>query len=283
MAKGKLITTHLVDGDPNGTQYMVIGNKICQMFVVPRSNFTVLNYQDELQKLQTPACYILIGEDATTKTRAYIGETDNFSVRVKDHENKKDFWQKAIIFVSRDKNSSLTKSDVQYLEYLSLSVARKTNKYVLKDNKQAPKCPFLPTYRKEVLEDFFDDIQFLTSFIGCNIFEIVKPEDKHLFFLKRRGCEAQGFYDTDGFTVLQGSVIASDSTPSYKGSEKRKIQVEELTREDKNKKRVLSLNKTFSSPSTAAVFCIGGNANGWDVWCDREGNTLDDIYRKPLK
>ena len=40
---GKTVTTYLIDGDPKGTQYAFISNKICQMFVVPRSNFAYLN------------------------------------------------------------------------------------------------------------------------------------------------------------------------------------------------------------------------------------------------
>jgi hypothetical protein len=47
---GKTVTTYLIDGDPNGTQYAFISNKICQMFVVPRSNLAYLNSQEKLQK-----------------------------------------------------------------------------------------------------------------------------------------------------------------------------------------------------------------------------------------
>lgn len=104
---GKTVTTYLIDGDPNGTQYSFISNKICQMFVVPRSNLSYLNEQEKLQK---PAFYILIGEDEATKPQAYIGETENFKERVKDHDNKKGFWQKALIFVSKDED--ITKADV---------------------------------------------------------------------------------------------------------------------------------------------------------------------------
>ncbi|WP_289299415.1 DUF4357 domain-containing protein, partial [Xylanibacter rodentium] len=45
---------------------------------------------------------------------------------------------------------------------------------------------------------------------------------------------------------------------------------------------VLTSDKTFSSPSTAADFCIGSSNNGWLVWKDKEGNTLDSVYRKQL-
>ncbi len=78
---GKTVTTYLIDGDPKGTQYAFISNKICQMFVVPRSNLAYLNTQEKLQK---PAFYILLGEDEATKPQAYIGETENFRERVKD-------------------------------------------------------------------------------------------------------------------------------------------------------------------------------------------------------
>ena len=46
---GKTITTYLIDGDPKGTRYAFISNKICQMFVVPRSNLSYLNEQEKLQ------------------------------------------------------------------------------------------------------------------------------------------------------------------------------------------------------------------------------------------
>ena len=96
---GKTVTTYLIDGDPKGTQYVFISNKICQMYVIPRSNLSILN---ERQELQTPAFYILLGEDEATKPKAYIGETENFRERVKDHDSKKAFWQKALLFISKD-------------------------------------------------------------------------------------------------------------------------------------------------------------------------------------
>jgi hypothetical protein len=48
-------------------------------------------------------------------------------------------------------------------------------------------------------------------------------------------------------------------------------------------KLVLTSDITFSSPSTAADFCIGSSNNGWLVWKDKEGKTLDSKYRKQLE
>ena len=121
---GKTITTYLIDGDPKGTQYAFISNKICQMFVIPRSNLAYLNEQEKLHK---PAFYILIGEDEVTKPQAYIGETENFKERVKDHDSKKAFWQKALVFVSKDED--MTKEILQNYKILlhySLGLLYKT-------------------------------------------------------------------------------------------------------------------------------------------------------------
>ena len=59
----------------------------------------------------------------------------------------------------------MTKADVQYLKHRTI-----TNTFVLNKKKQIPKDPNLPEYQKDAMDEFFEDIKFLSSFIGCNIF-----------------------------------------------------------------------------------------------------------------
>jgi len=273
---GKTITTYLINGDPKGTQYVFISNSLCKMFIIPRSNLTILNERQELQK---PAFYILLGEDENTKPKAYIGETENFRERVKAHDSKKVFWQKALVFVSKDED--ITKADVQYLEHRAISEAKQSNTFILDENKQTPKAPNLPEYQKDTMDEFFEDIMFLTAFSGCNIFDIVATKEQHIFYTKGRGCNAKGFYNSTGFTVLKGSVLAKDSVPSLHWKEKRDKLVAEYSSME-NDRVIMDSDKTFSSPSTAADFCIGSSNNGWLVWKDKDGQTLDSIYRKQL-
>lgn len=235
---------------------------------------------NERTELQTPAFYILLGEDEETKPKAYIGETENFRERVRDHESKKAFWQKALLFISKD--AAMTKADVQYLEHKAIAEAKVSNSFVLNENKQTPKAPNLPEYRKDDMDEFFEDVKFLTSFIGCGIFDIAKPKEEHLFFTKGRGCDAKGFYHSKGFTVLKGSTIVSSSSPSFKWKNKREKMLSEYTHSSEGKLE-LSSDTTFNSPSTAADFCIGSSNNGWLVWKDKDGNTLDSVYRKQLE
>ena len=274
---GKTVTTYLIDGDPKGTQYAFIRNTTCQMFIVPRSNLSYLNTQEKLQK---PAFYILLGEDEATKPQAYIGETENFRERVKDHDSKKSFWQKALIFVSKD--ADMTKADVQYLEHKAIVEAKKANAFILSDNKQTPKAPNLPEYQQDSMDEFFEYVKFLAAFSGCTIFEVSQPKAEHLFYTKGRGCEAGGFYSSNGFTVLKGSTVAAEMAPSFNWKEKRRGLLEEYTTNDGDK-LIMSSDKTFSSVSTAASFCLGRSANGWTEWKDKDGNTLDSVYRKQLE
>ena len=271
---GKTVTTYLVNGDPKGTRYAFISNKICQMFVVPRSN---LEYLDKQKKLQKPAFYILIGEDESAKPQAYIGETENFKERVKDHDQKKTFWQKALIFVSKD--ADMTKADVQYLEYIAVQLAKELNRYNLQENKQTPKEPNLPEYQKDAMDEFFEDIKFLTSFIGITIFESAPVNRLPIFFFKRRGAEARGIYDGNGFTVLNGSKLSKDIVSSCHAIERREMIVKNYSQIDKNGHPILTSDVSFSSPSTASSICGGCSSNGWIDWKNAEGQTLDEIYR----
>lgn len=274
---GKTVTTYLIDGDPKGTQYVFISNKICQMFVIPRANISILNERNDLQN---PAFYILLGENENIKSKAYIGETENFKKRVKDHDSKKYFWQKALIFISKD--AAMTKADVQYLEHRAISDAKRANTFLLDENKQIPKAPNLPEYQKDTMDEFYDDIKFLTSFMGCNIFETVEQEGETIFKIITKKCETKGFYNTSGFTVLKGSRISEKSTDSLRWRDKRAKMIEQYT-EKIDGSLILKENVLFSSPSKAADFCLGSSSNGWVQWQTENGQTLDAVYRQKLE
>lgn len=274
---GKTITTYLIDGHPQGAQYVFISNKICKMLMIPRATLSIINQREELSN---PAFYILLGEDDFQQPRAYLGETENFKERIKDHDYKKTFWQKALVFVSKD--GAMTKADVQFLEHLAITQANKAKRFNIDENKQSPKAPNLPEHQTDSMQEFFEDVKLLTSFIGCNIFEIVVQKDKHIFSAKYRGCDAKGFYNEGGFTVLRGSKLAKDTVPSFSWKEKREREIKEYAIK-KGNDFILDFDKTFSSPSAAADFCIGSSNNGWIMWKDKNGQTLDEVYRKKLE
>lgn len=274
---GKTIITYLIEGNPQGAQHVTISNRTCKMFMVPRASLAAIKEREDLKR---PALYILLGEDESLTPQAYIGESENFFERIKNHDSNKKFWQRALVFIAD--NNALNKADVQYLEYLSIRIAHKAKRYSLSDNKQIPKAPNLPEHQQDTIEEFFDDVKMLASFINCSIFEIAEQKNKPLFFTRNRGCDAKGFYDENGFTVLKGSIIAKTTVPSFGWKDNRDNFIKEYTCIEKSN-LVLNADYTFPSPSAAANYCIGSSNNGWITWKDAKGQTLDEVYRKQLE
>lgn len=277
---GKTITTYLIDGEPQGPRTVFISNKNCMALVVPRKRLAQVLSRSELQKC---ALYILLGESDEGEPKAYIGETRNFSKRVIDHDQKKGFWSRALVFVSQN-DTQIDKADVQYLEAKAIERAYACKQFVLDENKQNPGLPDLPEHKRDPNDEFFEDIIFLASFIGCNIFE--QPDaaqDKQVgqLYLSGRGAKAKAVYHDNGMTVLAGSCLAPDCTPSFTAPEKRMKQLDELT-ESKDGKRILKLNKQFDSPSAASNFCLGRSSNGWEEWKNKKGVSLKALLQSDL-
>ena len=164
---GKTITTYLIDGTPQGPRMVYVSNKNCMAIVVPRSKMAEILNRKELQKY---ALYILLGESDEGEPKAYIGETNNFSKRIKDHEQKKGFWSKALVFISQNE-SQIDKADVLYLEAKAIALALHNKQYLLDENKQNPDLPVLPEHKRDPDDELFEDSIFRASFIGGNIFE----------------------------------------------------------------------------------------------------------------
>lgn len=160
----KTIYTYLHNDDLNGSRIITMDNCFCRLFNIPRyDNEFMQEFKSDLEK---PALYILLNR---SKRMAYIGETDAFLSRLQQHIAKKPFWTEALAFTSTD--DSLTKTEVQYLESLAYNKASDIKMYDLSENNQAPKVPHMNYMLKSKTEEFFKYVQFLTKFIGCDIFE----------------------------------------------------------------------------------------------------------------
>ena len=45
-------------------------------------------------------------------------------------------------------------------------------------------------------------------------------------------------------------------------------------------KYILKTTLEFNTPSGASEFALGGSTNGWVEWKNKDGKTLDEMYRK---
>ena len=77
-------------------------------------------------------------------------------------------------------------------------------------------------------------------------------------------------------------MLQRDSVPSFKWKDKREQFLNQYTKNNGGK-LVLESDITFASPSTASMFVLGRPSNGWSDWKDKDGQTLDSVYRKQLE
>ncbi len=112
----------------------------------------------------------------------------------------------------------------------------------------------------------------------------VKPMKQKSTLVKcqlTRNAYAQGLFDTSdqSLTVLKGSKVNPVHLDKFKDAnlKTRDRQLAEYT-EEVNGERIVKADVRFDTPSGAAVFCVGGSANGWSTWKDESGRELNE-YR----
>lgn len=275
------IHTELIEGTLSGARNIYMGaNSTCHLYVIPRDEINMANNIADIAG--QPAFYILIGDTNDLKSEAYIGQTTDFANRKNDHIQKKDFWSVALVFVSD--NHKIYGDDVKYLEYLGIELAQSVDSFSLL-NGANPRKPNIAPYRVNDMEVFFRDIQLLTRFYGCGIFDapVAKPHPEHLFYVHAtdRPAEGIGYYDecSKQFVLVKGSVIASEVVSSFKATAARQKFIKEHCKTDKGR-IILQHNVPMDSPSGASGIILGRPSNGWDDWKDSDGNKLGRFYKR---
>ncbi len=100
-------------------------------------------------------------------------------------------------------------------------------------------------------------------------------------FLQRNELYCEGYLnDDDSLLVYAGGQVRLASSPIAKGIKQLRIDLldnDTLIIEDE--KCFFATDYLFNSPSAAADFIIGNSNNGWDVWKDSEGKTINVSLR----
>ncbi len=278
-SKGKTIQIFLPDGNPRGIKILDITSRTVQTLHIPRSSLDEVAKRDEVQSV---GIYFLIGTtEEGAKPVLYIGEAENCLVRLKQHNQKKEFWNIALVAIS--KTQFFTKSHIKYLEWYCYESAKKADRYSL-DNSQVPSKPYIPEPVEADLMDNFDTIKILVSTLGYPLFDsIAKPKQKKdILICKGKDAVAQGEYTEDGVVVFSGSTATLEVTKGAQAwvvNMRSKLLEQGILKEENNVYKFTS-NYIFSSPSGAAALVLGRNANGWTSWKYQDGKTLDEVKRQ---
>lgn len=270
------IYTYLHKDDLKGSRIVSMDDCMCMMYDINRDDAAF--FKDFNNELEKPALYILLNR--ATK-QAYVGETDDFSKRIQQHIIKKGFWDEVLVFVDKNEDT-ISKTEVQYLEYLAYNKANDVKTFDISENSQSPKLPHMNMMQRGKTDKFFQYVQFLTQFVGCDIFSEKKAQEEthHMFFCTRSGCNAKGYMEGEKFVVLAGSELRVGFRDSAKPAFiKQRNAFIAANCDTKKGVPVLKQDIIFSSPSYASAMMVGGSSNGWHTWRDENGKTLDEVYR----
>lgn len=274
--KPRLLQTFLVDGTIEGIKIIDCETTI-NAVVIPRIK---LSEAKSLEEVTRPALYFLINEDGD---QAYVGEAENFYNRLKNHDQNKDWWDVAIAIISS--TNELSKGDVKYLE--SLAVERAQNGSIKVQNLVSPIRNNISKFTVHKLQNILDDTELILTSLNYDILSSPtagNDDDENVWYLKHKGVFARGEYRGSQFVLLAGSTMHAVTTDAWKRDFPNQNAIRESVLGDKadiqDDIATIKENMAFKSVSMAAGIVIGGHTNGWKVWKNRQGQTMDEVIRK---
>jgi hypothetical protein len=278
MKFGKTIKIFLIDGEPNGRMSCELSNWSGKAYKIPRIKIKDCSDRDDLK---STGVYLLFGKDDAGKDQVYIGEAESILKRLNQQLTSKDFWNEAIIFISKDEN--LNKAHIKYLENRLHEIAKSANRYSV-ENSIIPTQSSISESDKAEMEEFIENIKMLVNTLGHKVFEEkreFRPQQKQdLFYIKAaRGADGIGEQTSDGFVVFKKSKAAATIVNSMSSNliTYRKNLIDEGVLVDKVDYFEFSDDYIFSSPSTAAGMVMGRNANGLSEWKNKDGKSLKEF------
>lgn len=275
MYKPRLIQSYLLDGTIEGVRVIELSESSIKAFVMPRIKLNDIKKREEIN---WPALYLLINSG---DNQLYIGESEKFYDRVKNHDQKKDFWDLAVAIVSKD--NTLEKSDVKYLESMAVEKAQATAAMEVL-NKTVPARNNVHEFKVHTLENILEDIAMIAESIGYSIFAAKDDEEGHIWEINNKNNTTKAQFRGDKFVILAGSKISKSFAPSW-GEAYPKSLVERdqlLAAHGKNLGESYELvnNISLRSPNHAGGFVTGRNVNAWITWKNKDGKTMDEVIRK---
>lgn len=283
MARGKSLKIFMMDGNVAGRWICTLAGRTTKAYRIPRALYKKCGDIDELKR---PAVYLLFGdEDDSGRPVVYVGETEDAYARLKDHEDKKDYWSEAIVFVSQDDH--FNKAHVKYLEGRLYEIATQVDRYTVM-NTQKPTSAAIAIDEQAEMEDFIDNVAVLTFGMGHKVFEPLLKKDnisddlseKQVFYIKTKNnsVAAKMVRTVEGYVVLKGSRIRQSdtkSTPSW-AKKKRSQLIADGTIID----GIFTRDELFSSSSGASDLVTGNSTSGNKMWKTEAGITLGEIIEK---
>lgn len=274
------IKLFLPHGDAKRLRVGEVSNWTGKALAAPRTELDDLLLREEAQ---SAGVYFLFGSDPDSgDALAYIGEAEVVRDRLRQHKAK-DFWNAAVLFVSKDEN--LTKAHIRYLESRLLQEANRAGRYRLENSNTSNAK--LPESDREDMEVFLSRIQQVLPVLGSDLLtpisgsaKTAKPQRELL--CQNKGAVARGRRTERGFVVFKDSTAVVAERPSAEAQHPyvialRKKLLQAGTLVEKGGFLTFKRDVEFDSPSAAASVIHGGGANGLIAWKDENGKSLKEV------
>jgi len=283
----KTIQIYLPGGSPTGIRVAEITTRIVQLIDVPRKLLPEFLAMPESKQV---ALYFLVANpDDGSEPQVYVGQTGDLKTRLGEHDSKKDFWERALVLVSR--THSLTQTHALFLEWRSIQTVRKAGRYA-DLNGNGGSRPYTPAPLEADCLEILETGEVLLATLGHPVFEPVVQAAKTAgsdepFYCKTSNGDvnAKGIYTQEGFVVLASSRGRKDNVPSITGTSDaafRQKLIDSGVMKVEGDHVIFVKNHLFRSPSMAAVALLGRTANGWIEWKNQHGSTLDAVKRQAV-
>ncbi|MHA7191113.1 GIY-YIG nuclease family protein [Arthrobacter sp. MDT2-16] len=279
------IQIYLPSGDPAGIRTAQITTRTVVLFEVPR---TLLSQFRALPEAKQVGIYFLFGTSEDGRSSAYIGQSGNVGDRIRNHDGKKDFWDRALVAVSL--TNSWTNTHVGYMEWESLRLAAASKRYEMTNGNEASN-PHTPEPLKADCGEFLETISVLLTTLGYPILEPIVPTnrsvaeaDTETLIIRDRQSEGRALVTAEGWVVLAGASGLAQTTPSVNQSivAYRKRLIEQGAAEIRDNRFILLQDHLFNSPSTAGTVIVGGNLNGRTSWKNAAGVSYKELEERQL-
>ncbi|WP_072368981.1 GIY-YIG nuclease family protein [Hyphomicrobium sp. NDB2Meth4] len=287
-AEGRSLELYFIEGKPDGMLTAEVFNWTGHVLMTPRTRIGPALSRKEAS---FTGIYLLLGEK-DGQPCAYIGEGEDISDRIRNHDGRKDWWTTAVLVTSMANN--LNKAHVKYLEARLVEEAKATGRVML-DNGNTPVRAGLTEAGQSNMEAFLNYLFMVLPALGVNLF--VKNTRPTLVTLESgsgprtttpvftlsiptHGLTAKAVLDDGDFVVLSGSLARRQwSGMNTEDSGYARLH-EELKRtgvlRDDGDHCIFTQNYAFSSPSAAAAVVYGSFISGPGTWKLEDGRTYKE-------
>jgi len=166
MANPFTIRIYVPEGDPEGIRIIDRISSTGIFFAFPRDKWSSIKNRPELRGA---GIYILSGysDPEDELPTVYVGQADTISNRIEQHIKTKEFWDKAVIFVTADKINS---THAKWLEQALIRRVVEAGRSKV-ENGNSPLEPTISEAERAEMNVFLQEIYQTLPLVGLRAFE----------------------------------------------------------------------------------------------------------------